>query len=257
MIEVQDVSKRFGETLAVDRVSFRVDAGEVVGFLGPNGAGKSTLLKMMSTWLPPTAGRIRIAGHDVAAQPLAVRRSLGYLPEHNPLYDSMRVDRFLDFLGRMRGLRGAKLAQRREWAVDACQLAEVLGKRVSECSKGFRQRIGLAAALLHEPPVVLLDEPTHGLDPLQVDAFLSFVRRLSSGKAILFSSHVLSEVVQVSDRILVIHHGRLLLDEATSRLKERAALQACRLEELILDLVREATPPSEALSARMGGDASS
>ena len=238
MIEVDHVSKRYGTTLAVNDVSFRIDRGEIVGFLGPNGAGKSTLLKMMSTWLPPSAGKIRLAGFDVVREPLAVRRSLGYLPEHNALYDGMRVDRFLEFAGKARGLKGAALAERIEWAVTACSLQEVYGKRVNQCSKGYRQRIGVGAALLHNPPVILLDEPTHGLDPLQVVAFLEFIESLSEGRAILFSSHILSEVVALSERLLIINHGNLLADSPLDELKERARNDGKPLEEAVLDIVR-------------------
>lgn len=238
MIQVDQVSKRYGPTLAVDRVSFEVKEGEVVGFLGPNGAGKSTLLKMMCTWLPPTGGTIRIAGHDVRTQPLAVRRSIGYLPEHNPLYETMRVDRFLAFVAQMRGLPAERFAERRAWVVEQCQIEEILTKRVQQCSKGFRQRLGLAAAILHDPPVVLLDEPTHGLDPLQVAAFLEFIRGLAKNHAVLFSSHVLSEVVNVSDRLIAINDGRLLIDEAVSKLRTRAEESGRSIEDLILDEVR-------------------
>lgn len=237
MIEVENVTKHYGSTRAVSDVSFRVGSGEVVGFLGPNGAGKSTLLKMMSTWLPPTAGTIRIAGFDVEREPLAVRRSLGYLPEHNALYEGMRVDRFLAFVGKARGLRGAALRDRIDWAVDACSLEEVYAKRVSHCSKGYRQRIGVGAALLHDPSVILLDEPTHGLDPLQVAAFLAFVRSLSENRAILFSSHVLSEVVSVSGRLLIISYGRLLADTPLATLREGAREKEQDLEQAVLEIV--------------------
>ncbi len=238
MIHVENVSKRYGETLAVDRVSFDVNVGEIVGFLGPNGAGKSTVLKMISTWLPPDSGRILVSGHDVEKDPLSVRRALGYLPEHNALYDGMRVDRFLSFVGRARGLGGARLAERTDWAVGACSLQAVLGKRVHQCSKGYRQRIGVAAALLHDPPVIVLDEPTHGLDPLQVVAFRDFLRALRPGRAILFSSHILSEVTAISERLLVIQHGRLLADAPVSEMQERAKKEQQTLEETILQIVK-------------------
>jgi len=247
MIEVADVTKYYGSTLAVDRVSFRVEQGEVVGFLGPNGAGKSTLLKMMCTWLRPTSGTLRIAGHDAVAEPLAVRRSIGYLPEHNPLYESMRVDRFLAFVGELRGLSPERFQDRCARVVQQCQIQEILGKRVHQCSKGFRQRLGLAAAIIHDPPVVLLDEPTHGLDPLQVAAFLEFVRELAKDHAVLFSSHVLAEVVGVSDRLLAINHGKLLLDEPISALREQAAASGRSIEEILLDTVRRSNTEHAAL----------
>ena len=234
MIEVEHVTKRYGATLAVDDVSFSLGKGDVVGFLGPNGAGKSTLLKIISTWLPPTAGTVRVNGHDVLKDALGVRRDLGYLPEHNALYEGMRVARFLHFVARTRGLGGQTLADRLAWVVDRCQLEEVWNKRVQECSKGYRQRIGLAAAIVHDPPVVLLDEPTHGLDPLQVQGFLGFVREMAEGRVILFSSHVLSEVVAVSSRLLVINRGQLLFDGAVSDLRAQHA----NLEEAVLEIVR-------------------
>jgi len=240
MIQVDNVSKRYGRTLAVDSVSFEIGEGEIVGFLGPNGAGKSTLLKMMSTWLPPTSGSIRIAGHDVAREPLAVRRALGYLPEHNALYEGMRVDRFLEFVAGVRGLTGAEVDRRIGWAVDKCALTDVLEKRVQQCSKGYRQRIGVAAALLHNPPVILLDEPTHGLDPLQVVAFREFIHGLREGRAILFSSHILSEVTAISERLLIIHHGRLLCDAPLTELEERARASGQDLERTVLDVVQSA-----------------
>ncbi len=241
MIEVDHVSKHFGEVKAVDDVSFTIEEGEIVGFLGPNGAGKSTLLKMMCTWLPPTSGRISIAGHDVADEPLAVRQSLGYLPEHNALYDGMRVQGFLDFIADIRGLSGPHLKERLAWVVENCGIGPVLGKWVSQCSKGFRQRIGLAAALLHDPKVLLLDEPTHGLDPLQVVQFRNFLRKLQKGRSILFSSHILAEVLSISERILIIHHGRLLENASVTELEKRAAAASPKktVEEVILDVVRE------------------
>jgi len=238
MIRVEQATKHYGATVAVDAVSFTIGAGEIVGFLGPNGAGKSTLLKMVSTWLPPTSGKITVAGHDVETEALAVRRSLGYLPEHNALYEVMRVDRFLHFVARMRGLQGAQITERIDWAVGTCALEAVTGKRISECSKGYRQRIGLAAALLHDPAVLLLDEPTHGLDPLQAVAFLDFVRELSAERAILFSSHVLSEVTAVSERLLIINHGRLLADTPVAEFKQRASDSGGTLDDAVLDVVR-------------------
>ena len=239
MIEVEDVGKRYGDAWAVRNVSFRIGPGEVVGFLGPNGAGKSTVLKLLSTWLPPTEGTIRVAGHDVVREPLAARRALGYLPEHNALYDGMRVAAFLRFVGRARGLGGARLAERLEWVVRATSLQDVLAKRVHECSKGFRQRIGLAASLVHDPRVILLDEPTHGLDPLQVVAFRDFVHGLRNGRAILFSSHVLAEVAAICERVLIVHKGRLLADERLDALRARAAERGARVEDVVLDVVRE------------------
>jgi len=239
MIRAEHLVKRYGATLAVDDVSFAVERNQIVGFLGPNGAGKSTVLKMLSTWLPPTSGRAVVAGCDVARDPMGVRAALGYLPEHNALYDGMRVVDFLRFMARARGLGGALLRTRLDWVIDACNLVPVRAKRVQECSKGFRQRIGLAASLVHDPEVILLDEPTHGLDPLQVVAFRDFLRSLSKDRAILFSSHILSEVAAICERVLIIQGGRLLTDTRVETLEARAKSEGQDLERVVLDIVRK------------------
>lgn len=246
MIRARELSKHYGEQRAVDGVSFEIGAGEIVGFLGPNGAGKSTLLKMLCTYLPPTSGRLEVCGIDAARAPLEVRRRIGYLTEHNALFEEMRVERFLEFIGRVRGLAGRRLAERRAWVIERTALEAVTKKRVSQCSKGYRQRIGLAAALIHDPPVLLLDEPTHGLDPLQVVVFRDFLRELRPGRAILFSSHVLAEVAEISSRLLVIQHGRLCLDRGVAELRAQAAREGASLEGLVLEAVRSAAAPAEA-----------
>jgi ABC-2 type transport system ATP-binding protein len=238
MIEVDHVTKDYGPVRAVNDVSFKIDYGEIVGFLGPNGAGKSTLLKTLSTWLEPTSGHARVAGFDTQADPLAVRRSLGYLPEHNSLYEGMRVDRFLRFVARTRKIDGAKYQERFGWVVSNCAIEGVLHKRIQQCSKGYRQRIGLAAALIHDPRVIVLDEPTHGLDPLQVVAFRDFILGLRKDRTILFSSHILSEVLSISERVLVIHEGHLLCDQKVAALESRAKEQKTGIEGVILDMFR-------------------
>ncbi|MCY2960775.1 MAG: ATP-binding cassette domain-containing protein [Planctomycetota bacterium] len=243
MIRVTEVTKRYGEHLAVDRVSFAVEAGEVVGFLGPNGAGKSTILRMLATSLAPTSGVVTVAGHDVAREPLAARAVCGYLAEHNPLFESMRVAEWLDFAAAVHGLEGARRKERREFVVDRCGLAEVLARPIKACSKGFRQRIGLAAAILHDPPVLLLDEPTHGLDPLQVVAFRDLVRELRPGRAILLSSHVLAEVAESSDRLLAIQRGRIVLDRTLTDLRASAGNAAGSIEAQVLAAVRAGAVP--------------
>lgn len=243
MIHVDAVTRTYGPVRAVDDVSFRIAAGEIVGFLGPNGAGKSSLLKMLATFLPPTRGHIHVAGFDTCRAALQARARIGYLAEHNPLYERMGVREQLRFLGRAHGLRGAQLAERLDWVVERCQLQQVLRARVLECSKGFRQRIGLAAALIHDPPVLLLDEPTHGLDPLQVVALREFLHELRDGRAILFSSHILAEVLSMCDRLLVISDGRLRLDERLETLRERAHARSLPLESVVLESL-DAQPPS-------------
>jgi ABC-2 type transport system ATP-binding protein len=236
MIRIEGFTKRYGRHVAVEGFSARIEPGEIVGFLGPNGAGKSTLLRSIATWTTPSAGTIEVFGHDTRQRPLDVRRALGYLPEHNPLYEGMVVIEFLRFAARMRGLRGARLAERIDWVARSCSLGDVLDKRITECSKGYRQRIGLAAALVHDPRAILLDEPTHGLDPVQVAAFRDFLFELRPGRAILFSSHVLAEVEAICDRVLVIHRGRLVRDARVDVLREEARREKRTLEELVLAL---------------------
>ncbi len=237
MIRVEQVVKRYGDVLAVDHVTFAVGAGEVVGFLGPNGAGKSTILRMLATSVRPTEGSVSIAGFDAVATPLEARARCGYLPEHNPLFESMRVTEWLDFAATVHGVDGARRVQRRAFVVDRCGLGEVLTKRVRECSKGFRQRIGLAAALIHDPPVLLLDEPTHGLDPLQVVAFRDLLRELRPGRAILLSSHVLAEVAESSDRLLAIHRGRIVMDRTLADLRAEQSARGASIETQVLSAV--------------------
>jgi ABC-2 type transport system ATP-binding protein len=239
MISVESVTRRYGTLTAVDNVSFKVEENEIVGFVGPNGAGKSTVLKMLSTFLLPTAGKIAIDGLDVAENPLAVRRRIGYLSGDTPLYQGMRVDKFLLFIGKARGLRKPELERRFARTVQVCGLEPVLGQRIDQCSTGFRQRIGLATALIHDPPVLLLDEPTHGFDPLQVLAFRQMLRDLSPDRAILFSTHIIADVEAISDRVLIIHQGRLLASGRLPDLAAQAGVPGAALEELFAHLVRQ------------------
>lgn len=241
MIHVDNVTRRYGSLTAVDQVSFDVETNEIIGFVGPNGAGKSTMLKMLSTFLLPTEGQIAVDGFDVVENPLAVRRRIGYLSGDTPLYREMRVDKFLRFIGRARGLEGEALEQGFEWAVDVCGLDTVLPQRVDECSTGFRQRIGLATALIHDPPILLLDEPTHGFDPMQVMAFRDMLMRLKTDRAILFSTHIIADVEAVSDRVLIIHQGQLLGDGRIADLAEQNDISGAGLEALFAHLVRTTT----------------
>ncbi|HVS16657.1 MAG TPA: ABC transporter ATP-binding protein [Thermoanaerobaculia bacterium] len=240
MIRVEELTKRYGAVTALDGVTFQVGPGEVVGVLGPNGAGKSTLFRILSSWLAPDSGRARVLGFDTVEEALEVRRRIGYLVEHNALYESMRVGDYLEFTARMRGLAGSRLRDRIEHVARVCDLQPVLRRRIQDCSKGNRQRVGVAAAIVHDPPVLILDEPTHGLDPIQVASFLEFVRSLRAERAVLFSNHVLAEVTAVSDRLLVLLGGRLVADEAIPTLREREAEAGGSLDELLVRLVREA-----------------
>jgi ABC-2 type transport system ATP-binding protein len=239
MIRAESVSKHFGSVRALHDVSFALQANEIVGFLGPNGAGKSTLMRLIATYLPVTAGRITVMDLDTAVDPLAVRTRIGYLPGDAPSYADMRVDRHLAFCAEAHGLRGSARKARLEAVVDALRLESALPKRVKQCSTGFRKRIGLAAALIHDPPVLLLDEPTHGLDPLQVLAFRELLRSLRPGRTILLSSHIVAEVAQLADRVLLLHDGRLLGDGNVQDLCRAAGLAANDLEGLFVQRVRE------------------
>jgi ABC-2 type transport system ATP-binding protein len=240
MICVESVTKFYGPLKAVDGVSFQVERGEIVGFVGPNGAGKSTVLKMLSTFIPPTSGRIAVDGLDVVEHSLAVRRRIGYLAGDTPLYQDMRVDRFLRFVGQARGLEGQPLEARFAHTVQVCGLEPALAQRVRQCSTGFRQRLGLATAIIHDPPVLLLDEPTHGFDPLQVLAFRDFLSSLKADRAILFSTHIVQDVEAVSDRVLIIHQGRLLAQGPLAAMAAQVRMPGASLEQVFAHLVRGA-----------------
>ena len=222
MIEVREVSKRFGSTVALDGVSMRVERGSVLGFLGPNGAGKSTAMKIITTFLAPDAGSVTVDGLDVGDEPLAVRRKIGYLPENVPLYPDMRVHEYLAFVGRSRGLDGARLRERLGWVREACGISGVYKQTINELSKGFRQRTGLAQALVHDPEILILDEPTTGLDPLQIIGIRELIQELGRSKTIIFSTHILQEVAPVTERVVIINHGRLIADGRIAELQQRA-----------------------------------
>jgi ABC-2 type transport system ATP-binding protein len=222
MIEVRDVTKRFGNTVALDRVSFSVAPGKILGFLGPNGAGKSTTMKIITTFLAADSGQVTVDGIDVLEQPLAVRGRIGYLPENVPLYHDMNVDEYLLFVGRARGLDGARLRERLDWCVEACGLRGEFKKRIGELSKGYRQRTGLAQALIHDPDILILDEPTSGLDPLQIIGIRQLIGSLAGQKTVIFSTHILQEVSPVTDRVVIINEGQVVADGRISELTEKA-----------------------------------
>lgn len=210
MISVENVTKNFGAIRAVNGVSFQIETGEVVGFLGPNGAGKSTTMRMITGFLPPTSGRVDIGGTDMAKDPVAAKAKIGYLPESAALYTDMEVTDFLFFMGRMRGMTSAKLAERLKAVVRQCQLEGVLGRKIATLSKGYRQRVGLAQALLHDPDILILDEPTVGLDPNQIFEIRELIRDIGRHKTILLSTHILQEVSATCQRVIIINGGRIV-----------------------------------------------
>ena len=242
MIQVNNTTRRYGNLTAVDNVSFEVNRNEIVGFVGPNGAGKSTMLKMLSTFLLPNEGRIEIDGIDVERNPLAIRRLIGYLSGDTPLYEEMRVDSFLKFIGKARNLHGEELQTQFDRVIELCSLEEVLYQRVNECSTGFRQRIGLATALIHDPPILLLDEPTHGFDPMQVLAFREMLRSLRHDRAILFSTHIIADVEAVSDRVLIIHQGKILGDGSVNDLGKQNGIPDAGLEQIFAHSIKNHIP---------------
>jgi gliding motility-associated transport system ATP-binding protein len=223
MIEVENLSKRYPTRLAVDGVTFSVREGEIVGFLGPNGAGKTTTMRVLTGFLPPTSGVARISGHDVVAQPSAARASLGYLPESAAAYPEMRVREYLAFRARLEGVSGGLVKARVGEALDRCLLAEVADRKIENLSKGFRQRTALAGALVHQPPVLILDEPTIGLDPVQIIRIRETIRELGKNRAVLLSTHILPEVEAVCDRVLIIDRGRIVAEGTPAELRGKMA----------------------------------
>ena len=219
MIEVDRLSKRYGLVHAVDRVSFGVGRGEIVGLLGPNGAGKSTTMRMLTTYLPPTSGRARLAGFDVLDDALDVRRHVGYLPENVPLYGEMRVREYLLFRAKLKDVPRSRRAVAIDDVVERCRIEEVEDRIVGQLSRGYRQRVGLAEALLRDPDILILDEPTSGLDPLQVREVRSLLRELGDRHTLLISTHIMSEVEAVCGRVIIIASGRIALDDRLDRLK--------------------------------------
>ena len=210
MIHVTNLSMQYGHVIALHEANFRVERGEVVGLLGPNGAGKSTTMKILTTYLYPTGGTASVGGKNSLAEPLEVRKRIGYLPEILPLYPDMEVRRYLEFVGRARSLRGTTLTQRLDWVLHHCGLRPVYRRLIRELSKGYRQRVGLAQALIHDPEVIILDEPTSGLDPHQILEIRHLIRHLAADKTVLLSTHILQEVEAVADRIVIINNGRIV-----------------------------------------------
>jgi len=223
MIEVQNLSKRYPTRLAVDDVTFSVREGEIVGFLGPNGAGKTTTMRVLTGFLPPSAGTARVAGHDIVSQSNAARASLGYLPESAATYPEMRVREYLAFRARLEGVPRGLVRGRVQEALDRCLLSEVAGRKIENLSKGFRQRTALAGALVHQPPVLILDEPTIGLDPVQIIKIRETIRELGKNRSVLLSTHILPEVEAVCDRVLIIDRGRIVAEGTPSELRGKLA----------------------------------
>jgi ABC-2 type transport system ATP-binding protein len=228
MIEAASLSKRYGAFEAVKGVSFRIEAGRIVGLLGPNGAGKTSLMRILTCYHFPDGGRARVASHDVASEPHQVRRAIGYLPESSPLYPDMKVREYLGFIAEVRDLGGDLRRRRLEWVVETCGLSEVFSRDIRRLSRGYRQRVGLAQAILHDPPVLVLDEPTSGLDPNQIVEIRALIRGLGERKTVLLSTHILQEVEAICGKVLIMNAGRLAaqgtVEEIARGLRQRLTL---------------------------------
>lgn len=224
MIKVDNLTKYFGPVLAVDRVSFEVDKGEIVGFLGPNGAGKTTTMRILTTYLPATSGIARVAGHDVMNESMQVRQNIGYLPESVPLYGEMRVEEYLTYRAKIKGVSRSSRPQRLEYCLERCRIREVRRRLLGTLSKGYRQRVGLADAMIHDPPILIMDEPTAGLDPIQIRETLALIQELGDTHTILLSTHILSEVEAVCERVIIINSGRVSFQRKLDELESKTII---------------------------------
>ena len=222
MISVKQLTKKYARNLAVDHISFEVQKGQIVGFLGPNGAGKTTTMRMLTCFMPPTSGGATVAGFDVLEQPLEVKKRIGYLPESPPLYPEMETGEYLTFVGKLKGLSGAELKKRVDYVCERCAVADVRNKLLGRLSKGYRQRVGLAQAIIHNPDVLVLDEPTAGLDPKQINETRDLIKGLAGDHTIILSTHILPEVEQTCQQVVIISKGKLVATDSVTNLQNRA-----------------------------------
>ncbi len=235
MIEVENLTKRYGDLVAVGDISFSAETGQVLGFLGPNGAGKTTTMRIITGFLPATGGTARVDGFDIFDEAQEVRKRIGYLPENPPLYNDMTVWSYLTFVGRIKGLARADIPAAAERTIERCGLTEVAYRVLGHLSKGFRQRVGLAQALIHDPSVLVLDEPTIGLDPRQIIDIRSLIRDLSSERTVILSTHILPEVAQLCDKVVIINRGRIAVEGPLESLTAEMSLEEMFLKYVSLD----------------------
>ncbi|WHZ13740.1 MAG: Gliding motility-associated ABC transporter ATP-binding protein GldA [Nitrospira sp.] len=239
MIDVRNITKRYGNLTAIDRVTFRVEKGEVLAFLGPNGAGKTTTMRILTCFMPATEGSAQVAGFDCADQPEAVKQRIGYLPETPPVYQELTVFEYLSFVGRLRGLSGAELKAGMDRVVERLSLGSVRQRLIANLSRGYRQRVGLAQALIHDPPVLILDEPTVGLDPKQIIEIRELIKSLAGSHSVILSTHILPEATAVCQRVVIINGGRIVAEDTPDQLSARLR----RSEKISITLK---APPSDA-----------
>ena len=240
MIEVKQLTKRYGDITAIQDVSFRVEKGEILGFLGPNGAGKTTTMRILTGFIPATSGTAIVAGYDVFEQPMEVKRRIGYLPEHPPLYNELTVTEYLNFVGRIKGIAQRQLSDALNRVVEQTGLKEVRGRVVGNLSRGFRQRVGLAQAMIHQPDVLILDEPTLGLDPKQIIEIRGLIKEQAGRSTVILSSHILPEVTATCQRIVIIHQGRVVAVDTQEHLSaqlRRSDKVGIRVSRAIPDLL--------------------
>lgn len=243
MIEAKGLSKYYGPFVAIEDITFSIPEGQIVAFLGPNGAGKSTTLKILTGFLAPSAGSAAIAGLDIRENRIEAAKRLGYLPENGPLYQSMTPLELLTFFAEVRELEANSLKQRLDQVVEQCALDLVMDKPIDKLSRGYRQRVGLAQALLHDPDVLIMDEPTAGLDPNQIREFRENIKKISKSKTVLLSTHILQEVEAIADRVLFVHDGKLIFDGTADELKENGSL-----EQPFYRLTNHGRPPEMAVT---------
>jgi ABC-2 type transport system ATP-binding protein len=222
MITVKSLTKKYAHTVAVDQISFEVPQGQIVGFLGPNGAGKTTTMRMLTCFLSPTGGTATVTGFDILEHPLEVKKRIGYLPETPPVYPEMRIAEYLSFVGQIKGLASKDLRARVDYACERCAIQDVRNKLIGKLSKGYRQRVGLAQAIIHNPDVLILDEPTAGLDPKQINETRDLIKSLAGDHTIILSTHILPEVSQTCERVIIINKGKIVATDSVSNLQNRA-----------------------------------
>ncbi len=270
MIEVQHVTKRYGKTIALDDISFSINKGEIVAFLGPNGAGKTTTMRILTGFMPPTLGTVRIAGFDCLDTPWEVKKHIGYLPETPPLYLELTVKEYLTFVGRIKRLHPEQLPERMDMIIARTGLADVQGRVIGHLSRGYRQRVGLAQALLHNPPVLILDEPTTGLDPNQIIEIRDLIKNLAGSHTIILSTHMLAEATAICQRVIIIHRGRIVAVDTPEQLgaklreSETLSLTVKESDPQLLEVLNHIpgvirvspgpTPQTYILETRMGCD---
>jgi ABC-2 type transport system ATP-binding protein len=240
LVAIEHVTKRYGRVTAVSDVTLAIERGEVLGLLGPNGSGKTTLLRVLTGYLSPSAGRIVVAGHDVTRQPMEARRSIGYVPESLPLYAHMRVREFLSFMARLRGLDRRQVAPALAEVSEQVRLDEVMSAPIRTLSRGYRQRVAIAQALVHHPDVLILDEPTNGLDPGQIDEMLGFIRSLAPNRTIILSTHILAQVVAVCEKVVIVSDGRVVVEDLLATLTRDQRLDEAYKQAIAGNLARGA-----------------